>query len=407
MRFDGYFLASDLVSMPNLQDRSFAMARWALREMLFAPGELKPEEFSNAKTIGLVLFAVATWIYRLVLYIGIALLVYHFTIKLLGIFLFIVEIAWFIVLPLWREGKHWWSSRKKYFTTIAARKSLIVFLALIALFFLPLTHSITTPALLTANQFEQIHTKSDARILVSHLWEGKHVSAGETLLELDMPDLDFDLANADASIQLAKTKLLRLASDTESRSQTQIIQEEMARALQKREGLEALSENRIVRAPFDGIIVNVEGALSKNRWVGPSIMLAVIKSTQGSEIHGLASDIQINRIVTGASATFYPEDFMFPKVKATLVEIEDTGSASLPYPELADIHGGDIPTTSSDTGETVPLATYAKLRIAPELSDIAVPHLQRGIIRIQATSESMATQVFRRIAAVLILEGGF
>ncbi len=407
MRFDGYFLASDLVSMPNLQDRSFAMARWALREVLFAPGEPKPEDFSSTKTIGLVAFAIATWIYRFFLYLGIALLVYHFAVKLLGIFLFLVEIAWFIVLPLWRESKHWWANRSDYFTTTAARKSAVMLLFLAVLFFLPITRTITAPALLTANQYEQIHAKSDARILVSHLHEGMSVVAGDILLELEMPDLAFELAKAEASIKLAKTKLMRLASDAESRSQRQVIEEEMSRALQKRQGLQSLATNRIVRAPIDGTIVNVEPALDQQRWIGPSTTLAVIKSHEGGEIHGLATDTQVNRLARGATATFYPDDFLFPALNAKLMEIEDTGSASLPYPELADVYGGMILTTPSKNGSIVPSATYAKLRLAPAKADLAINHLQRGVVRISASGESIATKVFRRIAAVLIMESGF
>ena len=86
MRFDGYFLLSDFLQMPNLHARAFALARWDLRERLFALGEPAPEHFPAARR-GLILFAWATWIYRLVLFLGIAALVYHFFIKALGIFL--------------------------------------------------------------------------------------------------------------------------------------------------------------------------------------------------------------------------------------------------------------------------------------------------------------------------------
>jgi putative peptide zinc metalloprotease protein len=407
MRFDGYFLASDLVSMPNLQDRSFAMARWALRETLFGVDEPKPEEFSRPKTIALVAFAVATWIYRLFLYLGLALLVYHFAIKLLGIFLFIVEIAWFIVLPLWRETKHWWTHRTRYFSTNAARKSALMATMLVVLFFMPLSRTITTPALLTAAQFEQIHTKTDAIVMTSNLIEGRPVVAGEPLLELALPDLDFELAKANSSIQNTKTKLLRLASDNESRSQTQVLQEEMARALQTRQGILELANNRIVRAPFDGITVNVEPAISRDRWIGPTTLLAIIKTNNGAEIQSIATDSQVNRIKKGAVATFYPDDFMLPKVKAKLVEIEDTGSDRLAYAELADINGGTVSTKPAPNGEVTPSATYTKLRIAPDLATLSIPHTQRGIVRIQASGESLATRFLRRIAAVLIMESGF
>ena len=109
MRFDGYFLLSDFLQMPNLHSRAFALARWDMREKLFKLGEPPPESFSDTKRLGLILFAWATWIYRLVLFLGIAALVYHFFIKALGIMLFLVEIVWFIAKPLWSEISEWYS----------------------------------------------------------------------------------------------------------------------------------------------------------------------------------------------------------------------------------------------------------------------------------------------------------
>ena len=51
----------------------------------------------------LVAFAIVTWLYRLVLFLGIALAVYLFFFKLLGIILFMVELSWFIAMPVLRE----------------------------------------------------------------------------------------------------------------------------------------------------------------------------------------------------------------------------------------------------------------------------------------------------------------
>ncbi|MDH3742248.1 MAG: hypothetical protein OER56_11690, partial [Hyphomicrobiales bacterium] len=43
MRFDGYYLMSDMIGVENLQARSFAFGRWKLREFLFGLGVAPPE----------------------------------------------------------------------------------------------------------------------------------------------------------------------------------------------------------------------------------------------------------------------------------------------------------------------------------------------------------------------------
>ena len=76
MRFDGYFLLSDLLEVGNLQQRSFALARWWLREQLFGFAEQPPELLPRSLRRGLVIYAFCTWLYRFFLFLGIALLVY-------------------------------------------------------------------------------------------------------------------------------------------------------------------------------------------------------------------------------------------------------------------------------------------------------------------------------------------
>ena len=93
MRFDGYYLFSDLINVPNLQERSFAMGRWFLREQLFGYGDKPPALVGSHSRAFFIGFAFATWIYRFFLFLAIALLVYHFFFKVLGIVMFIVELV--------------------------------------------------------------------------------------------------------------------------------------------------------------------------------------------------------------------------------------------------------------------------------------------------------------------------
>ena len=65
----------------------------------------------------LVAFALFTWIYRLMVFIGIALLVYYFFFKLLGILLMILELVWFIGKPVMKELEVWKKRRAEISTS--------------------------------------------------------------------------------------------------------------------------------------------------------------------------------------------------------------------------------------------------------------------------------------------------
>ena len=129
MRWDGYYVLSDYLGVQNLQERGFAYARWVLREWLFNFGQAPPEHFSKRLSRTLLAYAYATWCYRLVLFIGIALLVYYLFFKLAGIVLMVVELVWFIGRPIARELTLWYDLRKSIKWTLQTGRTLLLLLA--------------------------------------------------------------------------------------------------------------------------------------------------------------------------------------------------------------------------------------------------------------------------------------
>jgi putative peptide zinc metalloprotease protein len=72
LRFDGYYVLSDLLDIANLQERGFAYTRWWLRELLFRPGA-PPEPATASRARQFIAYSLASWIYRFVIFIGTAL----------------------------------------------------------------------------------------------------------------------------------------------------------------------------------------------------------------------------------------------------------------------------------------------------------------------------------------------
>ena len=100
MRFDGYYILADLMRIENLQSRSFNLGVWRLREILFASGAPCPEPLPPRTVRWLAIYAWLTWLVRLVTFTGIALAVYAYFFKLLGIVLFLFEIVYFVARPI-------------------------------------------------------------------------------------------------------------------------------------------------------------------------------------------------------------------------------------------------------------------------------------------------------------------
>ena len=93
----------------------------------------------------MIAYAWAMWVYRLVLFTGIAVMVYHHFFKALGIILFLVEILFFICLPIWREFTAWWSRRAAFARTSRFAVTMAVGALLLSLTFIPWSSRVAIP----------------------------------------------------------------------------------------------------------------------------------------------------------------------------------------------------------------------------------------------------------------------
>ncbi|MCI5190953.1 MAG: peptidase M50 [Candidatus Electrothrix sp. AS4_5] len=208
MRFDGYFVLSDYLNMPNLHSRSFAMGRWWLRERLFALNDPQPEQVSHKRKHFMIWFAYATWLYRFILFLSIALLVYHFFFKLLGIILMLIEVTYFILFPITREIKTWWKKRKQMQLNTTTTMSIILFTLLLMLLIVPWKTRIAAPAILLPAQAQTLYTPVAAQIIETVKPITNTINQGDILLTLYSPELEHQLTQATIKQQqLALTDL--------------------------------------------------------------------------------------------------------------------------------------------------------------------------------------------------------
>ncbi|NQD94584.1 biotin/lipoyl-binding protein, partial [Pseudomonas sp. CrR25] len=189
LRFDGYFLLSDLWRVENLQERAFALCRWRLREALFGYADPMPEPWSPGQYRRLLIWGYCAWLWRAALFFAIALMVYHLFFKLLGSVLMLVELAWFIGLPIYRETDHW-RQRREQAQPVRLLFCTATLLGVLLLLAVPWRSGVEVPALLEAARASALHAPLAARLKRLAVSDGQRVQAGDLLLELESPDLD-------------------------------------------------------------------------------------------------------------------------------------------------------------------------------------------------------------------------
>lgn len=400
MRFDGYFLLSDAVNMPNLHDRAFAMARWWLRERLFAWGDPAPEAMSVARRRWLVAFAFLTWLYRLVLFLGIALVVYHAFFRLLGAVLLAVELGWFIVRPIASELAVWRRRWPDLRWNHATRRTALVAGLLLVFVLWPWRATVRAPGVLGAAQAQGLYAPEAAQVASPPLQPGQRVRAGERLLTLRSPVLQHRLALARAQEQTLRWQLQQQPFDAQLRQDGPALRTRWEAAVAEMAGLQQETARLELRAPFDGRIVDVDEDAPLDAWVSGGELLLRVVGDRGAKADVFVGEDALADLRPGDEARFVPAATEQASVRCRLARIDAVQLAALDRPGLASVHGGPIAAERQADGRIVPRQPTFHLRL-DDCDRATAPAMEsEGVAVLEGARHSWASRALRRALAL-------
>lgn len=405
MRFDGYFLLSDLWGVDNLQGRAFALCRWRLRELLFGYGEPPPEPWTPRMRKRLLLWGYGSWLWRAALFFGIALAVYHLFFKMLGIFLMLVELTWFIGLPIWREMVEWWQRREQAHPRRLFFSGVLL-LGLVALLAVPWQSGIEVPAMLESARASALHAPLSARLKRLLVSDGQRVTEGQLLLELESPDLDARQSIVRSRIRILQLQLRRQAGRSETVADVGVLEQQLAEALAEYRGLDAQRARLQLSAPHAGVVRDLLRDLRPGRWLMPQTPLARVVNEQ-VRLRGYLQEQELWRVDVGAEGRFVADDPLRPALPVRLVEVSATGAPHLDIEALASDHAGPIAVRRDEQRRAQPVQAQYAVRLESQ-GELAMPlQPQRGLVVLQGRRESALGAVWRRLAALGVRESGF
>jgi putative peptide zinc metalloprotease protein len=408
MRFDGYFIVSDALEMPNLHARSFALARWQLREMLFGLNAEKPEYFDTGKHRALIAFAWATWLYRLVLFLGIAALVYYFFFKLLGIVLFAVEIVWFVLMPVYQELKAWHGLRGAILKQQAARRSALIALLLVTLLALPWPMRVQVSAILRPANTWPIYAPAGARVDQLPFGEGSSVPQDAAVVTLYTPELVTREARTQARLAQQRWQAATAGMDADSKRGLLVAQASLATVQVELAGIAAEGALYQPRAPFAGRLVDLDPDLKVGQWLAKKERIGLLVREDGRWlVESWLEEDDVRRIAVGDSALFITDSASGPALRLRVSAIDQDSSRQLPRAELASQLGGHI-LTREKMGQQYPERAIYRVVLEPTSRDAALETQSwRGKLTIHGNWEPPLWRYLRQALAVLIRESGF
>ncbi|HZW09678.1 MAG TPA: PqqD family peptide modification chaperone [Phycisphaerales bacterium] len=267
MRFDGYFILSDLIEVPNLMQRSMRMLQYLWKVHVYRLKNETPPTSSRSEAAILVVYGVAAMAYRVFLFISITLAVMG-RLFAVGLVLAVwTGVMWF-VLPL---GKftHWLATG----TNIADVRGRVIAtsLACIALGLglvglVPFEDHRRATGVIESVEDTGVFFATAGFVERAHVSAGDLVREGEPILTCTNVQMQSRLAQVEAQIAEARAVEQR-ATGSGQAAAAQIAREKLAALDEQVAYLRDRLDKLVLRAPRDGRVVGQDPALLVGRYV--------------------------------------------------------------------------------------------------------------------------------------------
>jgi len=402
MRFDGYYVLSDWMGIPNLEARGTALTRWWLRERLFAFGDAPPEPPRR----GLVAYGLGLWTYRFFLFLSIALIVYHFFIKVLGVFLFAVQIGYFLVRPMAGEIREWaarWREMRPSRTLLRTALLLTVGLSLLLV---PWRGTVLAPATLKG-RYQPLYTAEAGRIERLAVANGDRVEAGDLLVKIHVPELEHELEMARQRLRQLRWQREAGGLHRELLSRKLVIDTELHTQLRRVRGLERKRARLALVAPHGGVVVDRAPAFREGDWVPADTPLLAVLDRSEPRLTAYVTESDLGRIAPGDRGRFHPEAGAWPPFPVEIESIDRVDLTRLDDPYPASLFGGELAVRRSSRDELVPVEATYRVRLRGAAEAGLPPRVVRGRVAIAGERKSLAGRIVQSGLGLLRREAGF
>lgn len=399
LKFDGYYILTDWLGVPNLQQRAQRQLIHTAERYVFGVKESKSQGRSLGEATFLFVYGIAAFVYRIVLMVLIALMVAEQYFEI-GMALAILIVTTSVIIPL---GKfiHYlaFSARLDGLRSGAVITVSMVLLLLVSLLVaLPYEQRFTAPGVVQGSSETYVYSRAGGRLVEVVTASGTWVEQGTVLARLEDPELDLTIRIVESSI-------------AQWEYYYQIAQRQNITALdmwvgtleKERENLALLladRENLILRASVAGIWFSPEMThrlglrvqrgeeLGKLIGTGKAKFMAVVSQTEATHIfEGSPRDATVR--LKGRSGIPFP---------AEIVSVSEAGRRVLPSSALGVAGGGEILTTEGDNSGTIASEAFFEIQLnVHELPDEPFFSGQLGRVRIVTGETTLGGMVWRSI----------
>lgn len=403
LRFDGYYILSDLLDIPNLHMRATGLLRHWVERHAFGYDKSRSPARSRKEAGWLGAFAITSGLYKIVVFSAILLFLAD-EFLILGILMAIVcAIAW-VCVPVYRLIDYLATSprlertRLRAIGVVAGTACALVVL----LEFIPFPNSFRAPGVLQAKAYSMVAAQAAGKVAELVAADGALVAAGDPLLRLENHELDLRIASAEA--QLVETEAMKLRALQQATADLQPL---ASRAEANRKLIARLGEERaalVVRAPQAGLWVAPRMADMKGTWIERGTTVGQLVDGSHFYFSAIVSQNEASRLFSneigdaevkllGQVAT------ALPVTAQTVIPVD---RKNLPSAALGWLGGGELPTDADDRTGIQAVESFFEVRATVDaVAPAALLHGRGGRIRFELPAEPLLEQWGRQFRQML------
>ncbi|MDA1015332.1 MAG: HlyD family efflux transporter periplasmic adaptor subunit [Planctomycetota bacterium] len=382
LRYDGYYVLSDWLEVPNLREDSQSIVSAGVTGWFTGLDESNPRRAPSGRWSGLVIYAVAAFVYRFLVIGGILWFVYRILephgLQVIAFGLGLLVVAGLVIPYVLRMWRFFLSSWRRIMWGRFLIRSTMVIGVLAALAMIPIPHQIAAPVIIEPADARRVYVTVAGTLQAGTLAAGSQVQTGDELGRLHNADVDAEIVRLQGARDLLVVRVQHLEgrriTDRKAEDQLVTARKQLAVAEERLEKRTQDRERLILRATVAGTILPPpDQPNSKNRdelpnWSGSPLdpdnegaflktgaMFCLIGDPQSVEARLIVDQSQMEFITNGQTVKLHLKQMPGRVLEGTItdiaqVTIDDVPTQLMTHEDLAsrrDAGGRHRPVSSS------------------------------------------------------------
>lgn len=428
LRYDGYYILSDLIEIPNLRQKSSEILQRKLGEWCL--GLERPEDpfLPQRRQIFFALYSVAAAVYRWVVVFSILWFFYEifkpYKLEVIGRLIGLVAMYGLFVAPLWKLGKFFYVpgridkvKKHRLYATLGVLSLLVA-----AVVFIPLPYRVYSVLEIKPRDAAMVVVVEPGTVaeISPGVELGASVFRGQTLAQLSNLDLDAELTQktGQRELQFAQLESLKGLQFDNPAAQEQIDRAEKALASYDKEieEVRAKRQSLVLTAPADGVVLPAPSQQPKPKgdrelpeWSGTpfdvengecflnsNAVFCQIGDPAKMEAHLVIDQSEIEFIEEGQQVEIQLEALGGRLIRGTITKVARADMKSTPA-SLTNKAGGDLATKTDESGVEKPLSVSYEASVPIDNPSGLLRQGLRGTAKIHATRQTLWQRVARYV----------